>query len=163
MIEVEFTQIDEEIAEFEPTRLAEYWSRTSEWAREGRRSAVALLQYGHKGLRVVVDSEWELAITCDDCNLWASMTRKLKMMRMSHHSVSGTLLKVVECSPTAVRDHFRGQVTPADAWSGYSGWHVDTPIISSRDGEYLYPSGKGMDKPTKRKKMEAIDEATTEE
>jgi hypothetical protein len=163
MIPIEFTVIDEEVADFEPTRLAQYWSRASDWAREGRRSAEALLQYGHKGLRVVVDSEWELAITCDDCNLWASMTRKLKMMKMSHQSVGGTLLKVVECSPTAVRDHFRGQVTPADAWSGYSGWRIDTPIISSRDGEYLYPSVAGRQHSSKKKKMEAIDEATTEE
>lgn len=163
MIPIEFTEIDEEVADFEPERRQQYWHRASDWAREGRRSAEALLQYGHKSLRVVVDSEWELAITCDDCNLWASMTRKLKMMRMSHQSVGGTLLKVVECSPTAVSEHFRGQVTQVDAWSDYSGWQLEEPVISSRDGEYLYPSMKGMGKPASRKKMEATDEATTEE
>jgi hypothetical protein len=163
VIEIEFTQIDEEVKDFSPTRRRRYWAKASEWAVEGRRSAEALLQYGHKALRVVVDSEWELAITCDDCNLWASMTRKLKMMKMSYQSVGGTLLEVVECSPTAVSQHFRGQVTQADAWSGYSGWQVGEPIISSGDGSYLYPPGRRRGRPLRMKKMEAMDEAATEE
>lgn len=164
MIEIEFTEMDDEIDEFSAARRIKYGIRTNEWGEEGRRSAEALLQYGHKALRVVVDSEWELAIACDDCNLWASMTRRLPMMKMSYESVGGTLLKVVDCSPTAVRDNFRGTVTAADAWDGYSGWQFDAPPITSREGEYLYPQRKGRKGGYEyRKEREARDAAAAEE
>ena len=165
MIDVEFTQVDEEIKDFSPTRRRQYWSRVSQWAEEGRRSAEALLQYGHKGLRVVVDSEWELAITCDDCNLWASMTSKLPKMKLSYVSAGGTLLTVVDCSPTAVRDHFKDKVTPIEPWVGHDGSQIEYPHITSRDGEYLYhssrPSRKGGYE--YRKEREARDAAAAEE
>ena len=164
MIDVEFTEVDEEIKDFSPTRLCRYWVRVSQWAEEGRRSAEALLQYGHKGLRVVVDSEWELAITCDDCNLWASMTTELPRMRLSYASVGGALLKVVDCSPTAVRDHFRDKVSDQSPWDGYSASAFDAAPIISRAGEYLYPQQKGRKHGHEHKKeREAPDEATTEE
>jgi hypothetical protein len=165
VIEIEFTQIDEEVKDFSPTRRRRYWAKASEWAEEGRRSAEALLQYGHKALRVVVDSEWELAITCDDCNLWSSMTRELPMLKMSYASSGGTLLKVLNCSPTAMRDNFKGQVTVTDAWSGYSGWQNDLPHITSRDGEYLYHSSREHRKGgwQYRKEREARDAAAAEE
>jgi hypothetical protein len=165
VIELEFTEIDEEVKDFAPSRRDRYWRRVSEWAQEGRRSAAALLQYGHQNLRVVVDSEWELAITCDDCNLWASMTRELAMMKMSYASAGGTLLKVVDCSPTAVRDHFKGQVTQTDAWTDYSGWQLDFPDITSRDGEYLYHTHRKHRKGgyQYKKEREARDAAAAEE
>lgn len=165
MIEIEFTEIDVEVKDFTPTRHNEYWINCSAWAREGRQSAGALLQYGHKGLRVVVDSEWELAITCDDCGLWGSMTRRLPSIRMSHPSVSGAIFEVVDCSPTAVRDRFRGAVTKSDAWDGYSGWQIGEPIINSRDGELMYFNHvrNHKNRHARKKEMEAPDEATTEE
>lgn len=165
MIEVEFTEVDEEIKDFSPTRLRRYWVRVSQLAEEGRRSAEALLQYGHKGLRVVVDSEWELAITCDDCNLWASMTTELPRMRLSYASVGGALLKVVDCSPTAVGDHFRDKVSDQSPWDGYSASAFDQKIISLREGQPLYlknkfPKRHGI---LSRKNREALNEAATEE
>ena len=164
MIEVEFTEVDEEIKEFSPTRRRRYWVRVSQLAEEGRRSAEALLQYGHKGLRVVVDSEWELAITCDDCNLWASMTTELPRMRLSYASVGGALLKVVDCSPTAVGDHFRDKVSDQSPWDGYSASAFDAAPILRRAGEYLYPQKKGRKHGHEyRKERGARDEAATEE
>ena len=164
MIEIEFTEMDDEIDEFSAARRIKYGIRTNEWGEEGRRSAEALLQYGHKALRVVVDSEWELAIACDDCNLWASMTRELPMMKMSYGSVGGTLLKVVDCSPTAVADNFRGKVSERTAWDGYSGWQFDAAPITSRVGEYLYPQKKGRKHGHEYKKeREAQDAAAAEE
>jgi len=164
MIEIEFTEVDEEIKDFSPTRLCRYWVRVSQWAEEGRRSAGALLQYGHKALRVVVDSEWELAITRDDCNLWASMTTELPRMRLSYASVGGALLKVVDCSPTAVRDHFRDKVSEQSPWDGYSASAFDQEVITSRAGGYLYPQSKHRDHGNKYKKeRESRSEATTEE
>lgn len=165
MVEIEFTEIDDEVKDFTPSRRREYWLNVSQWAKEGERSAQALLQYGHELLRVVVDSEWELAIACDDCGLWASMTRKIPKVRISHASAGGTLLKVVSCSPTAVRDIFRDQVTKRDAWDGYSGWQIDQPDITSREGEYLYFTKAKYRKGGHqyKKEREAANEAATEE
>jgi hypothetical protein len=104
----EFTDMEDELSEFNLERLELYKIRVREWLEEGRRSASALFQYGHTELRVIVDSEWELAITCDNCGLWGNMTRKIRYAKGSYQSVTGTLFRVVECLPNAQSIHFGG-------------------------------------------------------
>lgn len=174
MIGLEFSMVDEDdIRDWPRPKRQAYLKRAKIFGIEGLRSAEALLPAGHTDLRVVVDSEWELAITCDRCGLWASMTQRVPYNKMSQASVSGALLEVVECSTTERHKRF-GSYAGVDAWSGYTSWNFTEPLISHREGEYFYPEGKKKGRSGKKsgwmevhdtmKKIEGVkDEATTKE
>lgn len=150
---------------------AEYRKRAAQFGEEGVRSAYALLQYGHDGLRVVVDSDWELAITCDSCGLWGQISQKVRHDRRSAASVGGSIFEVVSCDQAERHRRF-GSYSGEDAWAGYTAWNADQPLISHREGEFFYPEGDKkrrvggksgwMKRHDAMKKIEGVkDEATT--
>lgn len=115
MIEVEYALVDELKFELDPinSKLM-YLKSVAEFSSRGYDEAERLESLGHKNLRVIMDSEWEIAITCDDCRLWACITRDHPLYKLSEDSRSGSLLEVVECDPKEVRRRFGKSLTAED-------------------------------------------------
>lgn len=161
---------EDEIRDWPRPKREAYLHRAKLFGIEGIRVADALTPAGHDSLRVVVDSEWELAITCDTCGLWAVMTQVVPYNRMSEAYVGGALLEVVQCSTTERHKRF-GSYAGVSAWDGYTSWNFTEPLISHREGEYFFPQWKKKSKKSGwlevrevMKRIEGVrDEATTEE
>lgn len=115
MIKVEYAIVDEPKFELDPLRSKMlYLKRVAQFSADGYSEAEVLQTRGHKNLRVIMDTEWEMSITCDDCRLWACITRKHAMYRLSENERSGALLDVVQCDPTELRRRFGKRLTAED-------------------------------------------------
>jgi len=125
---------DEVIVEYSPSYEEErkvfrghplYYSRFQEWTTKAVHHAKDLRKNGHKSTRVVMDGWWEYALTCDDCMLWANVTRKLKGAKNSYDSASGDLLEVLTCDPEELHRRFGVPSDGSSAWEGYTAWTIE--------------------------------------
>lgn len=115
MIEIEYALIDEPKFTVDPFRAKMlYLKRVAQFSADGYNEAEVLEARGHKNLRVIMDTEWEMSITCDDCSLWACITRAHPLYRLSENERSGALLDVVQCDPKELRRRFGKRLTAED-------------------------------------------------
>jgi hypothetical protein len=118
----------------------------------------------HKGIRVVFDGSTEYAMTCDDCGLWAHVSRKVGWRRDTVDHRGGALLDVIACDALELHRRF-GSVVLRDedeAWNGYTGWDFE-PVLNW-DHLAGYTDLRGVKKAHwKAKRKVWSDEESTEE
>jgi len=128
MIRVEYALVDEPKFEVDPLRAKMlYIKRVAQFSSDGYNEAEVLQARGHKNLRVIMDTEWEMSITCDDCRLWACITRSHPLYRLSENERSGALLEVLQCDPKELRRRFGKRLTAEDVLNLSS--DADDPTI----------------------------------
>ena len=107
------------------------WNRAVDYYKAVAIQDATLLYAIHKGVRIVLDGSSEYAMTCDDCGLWANVSRKIGWRRDTEDHRGGALLEVVECNAKELHQRF-GSKTSRDgdeAWNGYTGWDFE-PVLN---------------------------------
>lgn len=82
---------------------------------EAQDRVYSLVQRGHANARAVVDLHYEMALTCDDCGLWASVSHVSRFDKFSEEHEGGELL-TESCDPTAIHRLFGKEFDPASAF-----------------------------------------------
>jgi len=116
---------DDESGVARSRKISFYHVSVETWEFEAARRATEIAGRGHKSVRIVIDGEWCYALTCDDCMLWANVTRRVSRWKESYDSSGGDLLEVLECDPEELHRRFGKSITADDAWAGYSSWTVE--------------------------------------
>ena len=83
---------------------------------EAENRVYLLVQKGHKRARAVIDSYYEMGLTCDSCGLWAHIGHRTPRDKFSTEYQDGELLEAESCDPQAVHKLFGKKFDPASAF-----------------------------------------------
>lgn len=138
---------DDESGVARSRKISFYHVSVEQWENEAAIRAAEIAGRGHKSVRIVIDGEWCYALTCDDCLLWANVTRSVKRWKDSYDSASGDLLEVLECDPEELHRRFGKQISEDEAWDGYSTWTIepwfDPKVVIPANSDEARKTGSG--------------------